>query len=137
PAAGFALGIDRTVNLLKKSAAANKTAGLSGTIGPATQNALATQNAPVAIISRPDVASVRESLKLSKLLIAENIITAGPWPERSIKSQMRLAETLGSGYAIITGEEEVAAGNYTLRDMTGRSQEKLTAGEIKTRLLRR
>ncbi|MFH2069652.1 MAG: histidine--tRNA ligase [Elusimicrobiota bacterium] len=143
PAAGFALGIDRTVNLLKKSAAANKTAGLSGTIGPATQNALATQNAPadrnapVAIISRPDVASVRESLKLSKLLIAENIITAGPWPERSIKSQMRLAETLGSGYAIITGEEEVAAGNYTLRDMAGRSQEKLTAGEIKTRLLRR
>ncbi|MBM3801852.1 MAG: histidine--tRNA ligase [Acidimicrobiia bacterium] len=49
---------------------------------------------------------------------------------RSLKSHLRLANKLGSLYALIFGEVELQAGNYQLKQMTNGEQTTLTPDEL-------
>jgi histidyl-tRNA synthetase len=54
---------------------------------------------------------------------------AARWPARgSLKAQLRHADALGARYVAILGEQELARGEVTLRDMRD-SQQRTVAGE--------
>ena len=42
-----------------------------------------------------------------------------------LKSRMKRADRLGAGYAVILGEDELASGDLTLKDMSTGAQEKV------------
>jgi histidyl-tRNA synthetase len=50
--------------------------------------------------------------------------------ERSLRSQMRQANSMGAAYVLILGEEELAKGAVQARKMTDGSQREVAAGEI-------
>ncbi|MFC1967750.1 His/Gly/Thr/Pro-type tRNA ligase C-terminal domain-containing protein, partial [Chloroflexota bacterium] len=53
---------------------------------------------------------------------------------RSLKAQLRQANSLGIGHAVIIGEEELKTGMAVLRDMANASQETIATGELVNRL---
>ena len=50
--------------------------------------------------------------------------------DKSLKAQLRQANSLGVRYAVIIGEDEVKAGTVMLRDMTSAEQKSVAAGEL-------
>jgi histidyl-tRNA synthetase len=54
--------------------------------------------------------------------------------EGKLKRVMELANKLGARYALIVGEDEMAAGRYALKNMSTGEQETLTGDEIAARL---
>ena len=55
--------------------------------------------------------------------------------EGKLKRSMELANKLGARYALIIGDNELAAGRYTLKNMTTGEQENLSVDEITQRLV--
>lgn len=54
--------------------------------------------------------------------------------EAKLKRALELANKTGARYALLIGEDELAAGRYTLKNMTTGEQERLTGAEIRARL---
>ena len=54
---------------------------------------------------------------------------------RSMKSQMKQADKANARYALILGEDELAKGVVTLRDMESSAQEQVAREEIVNKLL--
>jgi histidyl-tRNA synthetase len=106
PAIGFATGMERIVLNLKE------------------------QNIAVSPSSRLQafVASVGgdakdEMVRLASHLRQEGIGVIEATGERSLKAQLRQANSLGVPYAVIIGEEEMRTGTVVLRDMANARQE--------------
>lgn len=57
-----------------------------------------------------------------------------PQPARSLKSQLRTADDRRARWALIVGDEEVAGGVFTLRDMRGGTQERLPEAALIARI---
>ena len=57
--------------------------------------------------------------------------------EGKLKRAMELANKLGARYALIVGDNEIAAGRYALKDMASGEQQNLTVEEIAARLTAR
>jgi histidyl-tRNA synthetase len=117
PAIGFAAGIERVILNLKQQAIPVPPLPRAGVFiahlgEPATQKAVALasvlRTSGIGVIQAPD--------------------------GKSLKAQLRLANTLGVRFAVIIGEEEVATDTVVLRDMTGATQEKITADALAVRL---
>lgn len=106
PAVGFALGMDRIVDVLKM------------------QNIqIAPKNLPkVFLVQLGDLAR-RKSLKLFSELIDNNISVAESFGRGSIKSQFRIADRLRVKIALIIGQKEAIDGTIILRDMESGMQE--------------
>ncbi|MBN1621103.1 MAG: histidine--tRNA ligase [Endomicrobiales bacterium] len=71
------------------------------------------------------VAKLRKNLDEGSSLAVE-----GPFSEKSLKSQLRLADRLNAAKVVIFGEEEYARGNVILRDMSSQSQQEVNIAEI-------
>jgi len=71
-----------------------------------------------------------EALKLGAALRGAGIAALSSLEDRSLKAQLRQADTLGAAYALILGEEEVANGTVVLRDMTKGEQRTVSMGEV-------
>ncbi len=117
PAVGFAIGIDRVVLNLKK------------------------YKLPVPPIASPGVfiaclgeEAKTEAVKLAASLRAQRIGVIMASGNRSLKAQLRQADSLGSRYTIIIGEEEMKSGRLTLRNMLSGEQQSLTATELRAAL---
>jgi len=54
--------------------------------------------------------------------------------EARLKRALELANKLGARYALILGEDEIAAGTYTLRDMASGEQSRLTREQLLERI---
>ena len=54
--------------------------------------------------------------------------------EGKLKRGMELANKLGARFALIVGDNELAAGRFALKDMSTGEQESLTPDEIAARL---
>jgi histidyl-tRNA synthetase len=113
PAVGFATGLERIILNLKK------------------------QKLDVPASPKPDVfiAYLGEEAKVEAIKIASDlrkarigIITATG--DRSLRGQMRQANSLGSTYAIILGEQEISNQNIILRDMKSGEQKTIPITEI-------
>lgn len=93
PAFGFAVGMERIAELIKKSLPA-------------------VQPAPALFIALLGEKALHEGLR-----IADGLRSSGIWAElgdhtASLKSQMRKADRLAAGHVVIIGDDELAAGEF-------------------------
>jgi len=113
PAIGFAVGMDRIVlNLKKQGSSTPVTSGLRIFVAYLGERAKA------------------EAVKLTAELRRAGIAAISSFGDRSLKAQLRQANTLGSAYALILGEEEVKSGTVVLRDMAKGEQRTVPIGEV-------
>lgn len=92
------------------------------------------QKAPAPALPPPQVyvAHLSQAAKAAALRLAADLRAAGisavvGGATRSLKSQMRHADALGATYAAILGDEELASGSLTLRDMRDGTQQRVAS----------
>jgi histidyl-tRNA synthetase len=105
PGLGFALGFERTL-------LAMQAAGVS---------------VPAPAIAEVYVARVDDSVAGEVFTLAQQLRDAGVAAEldlqgRSLKAQFKQADRLGVRFVAVVGPDEVAAGEFTLRDMTTKQE---------------
>jgi len=113
PAIGFAAGIERIILNLKK------------------------QGVPVPALLRPQVfiaylgdEAKDEAIKLASALRRDGIGVIEALGSKSLKAQLRQANTLGAHYAVIIGEQEIRIGTVILRDMTTAEQKTVPISQL-------
>jgi len=106
PAIGFAAGIERIIFNLKK------------------------YNVPIPALPRPQVfiTYVSDEVKDEAIKLASSLRQAGigvieAIGSKSLKAQLRQANTLGVHHTVIIGDQELKTGTVILRDMTNAQQE--------------
>ena len=112
PSIGFALGMDR---ILLASSGVSKDAEVGR----------------VYVVALGDRAST-EALKLATELRAAGIGAEFDAMRRAMKGQMKDADRSGATWAVIIGDEELAAGEVTLKDLRDGDQRKVARSELKT-----
>ncbi len=117
PALGFAAGIERIILNLKKQ-------GVKIPTPPMSQ----------AFIAYLGDAARDKALKLSADLRRSGVSVIMSSGNKSLKAQLRQANSLGARWALIIGDEEVKVGTVTLRDMADASQKTITLSEITGKL---
>ena len=117
PGVGFATGIERIILNLKR------------------------QGMPLPDRSKLDVFVVCQSpaARVSAFKLASDIRRSGfsavvGSADRSLKAQLRHADSLGASYAAILGERELAAGEVTLKRLNDGSQETVALNRLPQRL---
>ena len=113
PAAGFAAGIERIILNLKKQNIA---------IPPLP-------HLQVFIAYIGDEAK-GEAVKLASALRRDGIAVLEAFGNKSLKAQLRKANTLGAYQAVIIGEEEIKNDTVILRDMTTSQQETIPLSQL-------
>jgi len=113
PAVGFAAGLERIILNLKE------------------------QNLDIQALPKPDafIAYLGEEAKIEAMKIASELRKAGiaiimATGDKSLRGQMRQANSLGSAYALILGEQEISDQNVILRDMKSGEQKTIPLAEI-------
>jgi histidyl-tRNA synthetase len=113
PAVGFAAGLERIILNLKK------------------------QKLDIPALPRPDVfiaylagEAKTEAIKLASELREAGIAVIMATGDKSLKGQMRQADSLGIAYALILGKQEVSQHNVMLRDMRSGEQKTISLAEI-------
>jgi len=113
PAMGFATGMERIVLNLKSQAIDI----------PASEK-------PVIFIACIGDSAKEETLKVAARLRVAGIPVAVSSGDRSLKAQLRHANSLGVAYAAIIGEDEVKAGTVMLRNMGSSEQQEIQPDEL-------
>ncbi len=113
PAIGFATGIERIVLNMKRH-----------------KSPVPPQPAPDVYVAHQGPRARAEAVRLAGLLRREGIAATMAVGERSLRSQMRQANTMGAAYVLILGEEELAKGTVQVRKMADGSQREVASGEI-------
>lgn len=113
PAIGFAVGIERIVLNMKQQ----------GVIPPAP-------SAQMVFVAYLGDEAKAEAVKLTAELRRGGIAVVSNLGDRSLKAQLRQANTLGAAYALIIGEEEVDSRTVMLRDMAKGEQRKVSMDEV-------
>lgn len=120
PAVGFATGIERLILNIQQT-------GIS----------IPARSAPVAFIAHLGDAAKFEAMKLSARLRAAGIPVVLATGAKSLKAQLRQANSFGTSYTIIIGEQELSAENVVLRDMKGQKQTLVPLAKITESLLQK
>jgi len=114
PAIGFAVGIERIILNLKKQRVA---------IPPLPR--------PKVFIAHVGSTARDEGVKLAARLRQGGIGVLQASGSKSLKAQLRQANSFGIHYAVIIGEEELKTGTVILRDMTTSEQKTIPLTQIK------
>jgi histidyl-tRNA synthetase len=117
PAAGFAAGIERIILNLKRQ-------GIEVPQG----------NKPGVFVASLGNPARAVAVKLASDLRKAGIGVIQATGDKSLKAQLRQANSLNARYAVILGDEEMAAGVVTLRDMDSAEQETLPIDKLSDRL---
>lgn len=121
PASGFAVGIERVINLLKE---------LKVTIPG--------QEPPYLFLAQLGDVSRRKAMKLFEELRKEGLSTVESFSKDSIKAQLEIANRLNIKIALILGQKEIIDGTILFRDMESGAQEVVnfekTIPELKKRI---
>jgi len=113
PGIGLGMGIERTIlNLKKENIAVPILPGLK------------------VLITNVGEEAGDESIKLAAILRKEGISSVSTVGGKSLKAQLRQANSLGVRYAVIIGEDEIKTGTVTVRDMTDSSQKSIPASDL-------
>jgi histidyl-tRNA synthetase len=110
PAVGFAVGMERLIITMEKQ-------GLFAALSP---------HGPQVFIVLQDARLEDQALRIADRLRHAGITTETDLAGRSMKAQMREANRLLAGFALFVGQDEVASGNYTLRNL--RTSEQVSLG---------
>jgi histidyl-tRNA synthetase len=118
PAIGFAAGIERIILNLKK------------------------QNVAIPPLPKPQVfiaylgdEAKDEAIKLASALRQAGLGVIEAPGDKSLKAQLRQANSLGARFAVIIGEEELKTGAVILRDMTSAEQKTIPSTELTKHLI--
>jgi histidyl-tRNA synthetase len=113
PAVGFAAGLERIILNLKK------------------------QKLDIPPLPKPDafIAYLEEEAKIEAMKIASELRKAGiavilATGNKSLRGQMRQANSLGIAYALILGEQEISQRNVMLRDMRSGEQKTIPLAKL-------
>ena len=117
PAVGFATGVERIILNLKKA----------GVTPPALVR-------PTVFVAHIGETADVEALRLANELRAAGVATVLAAGSRSLKAQLRAANSANAGFALILGDDEIANGTVVLRDLTANQQETLPRAEGVARL---
>ncbi len=101
PAVGFAVGMERLIITMEKQ-------GLFATLSP---------HGPQVFIVLQDAGLEDHAMRIADRLRRSGIMTETDLAGRSMKAQMREANRLLAGFALFVGQDEVASGSYTLRNL--------------------
>jgi len=113
PGIGLGIGIERTIlNLKKENIAVPVLPGLK------------------VLMTNVGEEARDESMKIAAMLRREGISAASTAGGKSLKAQLRQANSLGVRYAIIIGEDEIKTGTVTVRDMADSSQKTIPLGDL-------
>ncbi len=113
---GFAIGQDRLIDVLPESF-------LAAVAG----------EPPVMLIPIGEEARV-EGLAMAEALRAEGVAVVAELSGRSMRAALKQANRRGVRYVALVGEEEIASGELTLRDLESGEQETLSAAQAARRL---
>ncbi len=111
PGVGFAIGVDRLMELL---------AG----------RAQSFQKRPHLYIAALGPNTQERAFEWVQDLRKNKVRTEMDFQDRSLKSQMRRANKLGAGYALIVGERELDEGAAVLRNMTTKEEEGIPLDDL-------
>lgn len=84
-----------------------------------------------------DVTGGTEALRVCDRLRQAGIATDRSYGGRSMKAQMKVADRSGADFAVIIGDDELAGGVLTLRDMGDGSQQRIEAGSLVDELIKK
>ncbi len=76
----------------------------------------------------------REALRVASELRSEGVRASTELDPKSLSKQLQDASEMGVRWTVIIGKKELASGELTVRDMRARSEERLTAKEMKSRV---
>jgi histidyl-tRNA synthetase len=113
PGLGFAVGLERVRMVLEA-------------LGVAEAPALM----PTVFVAAVDDQSRNAVFALASRLRSQGISTELDHQQRSLKSQVKLADRLGAQYCLIVGPDELAAGRYKLRSMAAHNEQSLGLEQI-------
>ncbi len=116
PAIGFAIGLERLVQLTGGDKAEASESGADSPI-------------EIFIVSLGDAAQ-GESLKLASALRGMGSRTDRSFGGGSMKSQMKRADRSGARFVLVVGENELAKGVVALRDMRESRQEEISRDDV-------
>ncbi|HEY3314444.1 MAG TPA: histidine--tRNA ligase [Bacillota bacterium] len=117
PGVGFGMGIERVLLTLEKQG-----------VTPPSQAVL---DVFVAAIGQ---AAAGQAMHVVHHLRAADIAADLDYLGRSLKAQFKYADRTGARWVAIIGDEELAAGQVTLRDLATRKQERVAAADLAARL---
>jgi histidyl-tRNA synthetase len=117
PGVGFATGIERIILTLKEQEV-EPPPGCT----------------PLVYIAQVGEAARWETARLAETLRARDVPTVVGLASRSMRAQMRQANNLGVAWAVILGEDELAAGQVMLKDMASGAEDRLPADAVLARL---
>ncbi len=117
PGIGFGTGIERIIINMKRQSA--KVADRTG---------------PLVFVVCQAAAARTAGYKLASDLRRAGVAAVVGAADRSLKSQMRHADALGTRYGAIIGERELADGTVALKDLRDGSQEALALDEVAARV---
>ena len=85
---------------------------------------------PQVFIAHVGNEAMLEAAKLASNLRNDGTAAIMATGDRSLKAQLRQADSLGSNYAAIIGEDEVKSGTVTLRNMKTGEQKTVTPAAL-------
>ena len=114
PAVGFALGVERVSNCLAETA---------------TPQEEKTRENGIFVASLGEK-SLEKCFEILNLLRSNGIKATGLINNQSLKSQMRLADSLGARFCVIIGDDELKDNFASLKDLGLKTQEKVPMQEL-------
>ncbi|MPZ22069.1 MAG: histidine--tRNA ligase [Dehalococcoidia bacterium] len=117
PGVGFGTGIERIILNLKR-----------------TEVAVPGGASPELFVAHMGDGTIEAALDILMRARGEGISALMATGGRSLKAQMRQADSSGARYVALIGERELESGEVTLRDLTTRSQESLPVADAISRL---
>jgi len=113
PGLGFALGFERTL-------LAMQAAGADTEANPRAD----------AFVAVPQPGAERDAFALVTALRDAGLVADMSHQAKSLKAQMKSADRLGARYTLILGEEELAAGEVTVRDMDTKEERRAPLAKV-------
>ncbi|MCX5816238.1 MAG: histidine--tRNA ligase [Proteobacteria bacterium] len=104
PAIGFAIGVERLALITSIDALSGKPSHFFAYVGEEAKNYL---------------------VPILRSFISEGLSFNYAYEGKSLKSQMRFADSLGADYVLILGDDEIAKGIIVMRDMRRKNQHEL------------
>lgn len=113
PGVGFGLGIERLLLLME-----------------ANEIAIPEENKPEVFVAVVGEAAKAFGLKLCRQLRQKGVIAEMDTLARNIKGQFKYADRLGARYTLVIGEDELAKGVVSLKDMSRSEQREISIDKI-------
>lgn len=113
PGVGFGFGLDRLLLV----------AGQEGKV-PSLDRGVEVMVVAIGDAARDEATRLLDAMRAAGLRVTGDLL------DRDARAQLKHANRIGVQYAVLLGEDELAAGTATVREMTGGSQETLQRSEL-------